>query len=267
MNHVQKSISLFGTLLLLGAGCLGNASVEQKTDASVGSEVTTEEGAYPEDADQTQNAEGTTTGTDASLNAETTLDASLNLSAPAKADASAKTTVNVGAKAGADSKKTEGTLTQEVSGDLKTDAAASSNGASSKPVSGTSETPTQETKSEAEPTPAPSPTPAPAPEPTPEPESTPAPPADVTVNMTAKQWEFIPNTVKVKQGQKVILNITSTDLDHGISLAAFGVSDTLVSGKTTTVSFVADKVGSFGFFCSVFCGAGHGGMTGTVVVE
>ena len=86
--------------------------------------------------------------------------------------------------------------------------------------------------------------------------------------MTAKQWEFVPDTITVNKGDTVKLNIESVDVAHGIAIPEFGVSNKdLVPGKTVNVEFVADKTGTFNFFCNVQCGSGHGGMRGTLLVE
>lgn len=89
----------------------------------------------------------------------------------------------------------------------------------------------------------------------------------VEIDMTAKQWEFDPGTITVKQGQKVKLNIKSIDVAHGFALPDFGVSQRLDPGKEVTVEFTADKKGTFTFFCNVVCGAGHRDMKGALVVE
>lgn len=92
--------------------------------------------------------------------------------------------------------------------------------------------------------------------------------APVTITMTAKKWEFIPSEVRVKAGQKVTLRITSTDVKHGIASPALGISADLQPNQTTDVVFTAPtETGSYDFFCSVFCGAGHADMQGTVIVE
>ena len=85
--------------------------------------------------------------------------------------------------------------------------------------------------------------------------------------VTAKQWSFDPATITVKKGDKVKLTVKSVDVSHGFSLSAFGVNQTLEPNKEVAVEFVADKTGSFPFVCSVFCGSGHGGMKGTLIVE
>ncbi len=84
--------------------------------------------------------------------------------------------------------------------------------------------------------------------------------------MTAKQWEFVPETIKVNQGDKIKLKITSTDVAHGFSLNEFGINEILEPGKTVEVEFIADKRGTFNFFCSVICGEGHGNMNGKLIV-
>ena len=85
--------------------------------------------------------------------------------------------------------------------------------------------------------------------------------------MTAKKWEFVPDTITVNEGDTVKLEIESIDVTHGFGLSAFGINENLKSGETVEVEFVADKKGEFTFICSVFCGSGHGAMKGTLVVE
>ena len=108
------------------------------------------------------------------------------------------------------------------------------------------------------------PAPQPASSPTPVPSATQSAVKEFT--MTAKQWEFQPSTITVKRGDHVKLTIRSTDVAHGFGLPDFGVSSRLEPGQDTVVEFDADKTGTFTFRCSVFCGSGHGGMSGQLVV-
>lgn len=89
----------------------------------------------------------------------------------------------------------------------------------------------------------------------------------VEFNVTAKQFSFEPNPIRVKLGDRVRLNITSIDVTHGFSLPDFGISEVLEPGKTTSVEFIANKKGRFAFYCSIVCGAGHTGMRGNIIVE
>ncbi|MBI4361497.1 cupredoxin domain-containing protein [Candidatus Micrarchaeota archaeon] len=86
------------------------------------------------------------------------------------------------------------------------------------------------------------------------------------ISMTAKSFEFSPATFTVKKGVPVKLTITSEDVEHGFSISEFNVNAKLQPGQATVVQFTPDKAGQFTFFCSVVCGAGHGGMNGKLVV-
>ena len=86
-------------------------------------------------------------------------------------------------------------------------------------------------------------------------------------SMIAKKWQFDPSIINVKQGDKVRLKIKSIDVTHGFNLLDFNVNENLEPEKEVVVEFIADKKGEFSFFCSVFCGAGHSGMKGKLIVE
>jgi cytochrome c oxidase subunit II len=87
------------------------------------------------------------------------------------------------------------------------------------------------------------------------------------IQVTAKKYDFSPNPIHVKKGEHVKLIITATDHDHGFKLDAFHINQKLKKGVPATIEFTADKAGTFSFKCSVFCGFGHSGMKGTLVVE
>lgn len=83
-----------------------------------------------------------------------------------------------------------------------------------------------------------------------------------------KQFEFTPSTINVNRGEKVRLHITSLDVTHGFSLPDFSIdTGPVASGQTIVKEFTADKIGSFPFKCSVYCGSGHQGMKGMLIVN
>jgi cytochrome c oxidase subunit 2 len=88
-----------------------------------------------------------------------------------------------------------------------------------------------------------------------------------TIDVIAKDFEFIPDTIRVKEGTLVTLNIKSIEGTHGFALGVFGIDERLDEGVTKTVEFYAAKKGEYGFKCSHLCGLGHFGMTGTLVIE
>lgn len=85
--------------------------------------------------------------------------------------------------------------------------------------------------------------------------------------ITAKQFSFEPSTIEVNKGDKVRLIVTSIDVPHGIKVEEYGINERLEVGKPVTIEFTADKQGSFTTFCSVFCGSGHSGMKGKLIVK
>ena len=104
--------------------------------------------------------------------------------------------------------------------------------------------------------------------PTGEPADEEAPQEDVKeFTMEAKQFEFVPSTITVNEGDTVRLLITSTDVEHGIAIPEFGVNQDLPVGEEVVVEFVADQTGEFNMFCSVYCGQGHSSMTAQLIVQ
>ena len=87
------------------------------------------------------------------------------------------------------------------------------------------------------------------------------------IQMRAFQFGFDPNPVIVNEGERIKLVVTSTDVTHGISIAEFGVNVQLFPGRPSIIDFTADKAGTFIFYCSVPCGAGHRSMRGRLIVK
>ncbi len=101
-------------------------------------------------------------------------------------------------------------------------------------------------------------------------EAVPAAAVDKTVkefSITGKNWEWDPNTITVKKGDKVHLKLTGMDETHGFAIREYGINVNMPEGTTQTVDFVADKAGTFEFRCSVPCGSGHREMVGKLIVQ
>ncbi|MFZ2299709.1 MAG: cupredoxin domain-containing protein [Candidatus Moraniibacteriota bacterium] len=88
------------------------------------------------------------------------------------------------------------------------------------------------------------------------------------ITVEAHNWYFVPEEIRVKEGTKVKIIVRGISGAHIFAIPDFSVKSQLVEpGETTTVEFVADKKGEFSFKCAVFCGEGHSGMTGRLIVE
>lgn len=93
-----------------------------------------------------------------------------------------------------------------------------------------------------------------------------APHASHTFNLEARQFAYSPSVLHVAPGDMVTINLTSTDVVHGFYLDGYGVSIQSDPGQTTSLTFVADRSGSFRFRCNVTCGAMHPFMIGKLTV-
>ena len=89
----------------------------------------------------------------------------------------------------------------------------------------------------------------------------------LAVKMTAHRYDFIPDTVRVREGTLLKLRISATDGTHGFNLGAFGIDERLEQGETKEVELYAGRKGVYTFKCSHICGIGHLGMNGVLLVE
>ena len=88
-----------------------------------------------------------------------------------------------------------------------------------------------------------------------------------TIDITASRYQFEPATISVAQGDSVRLRLRSLDRSHAFAIKAFRVKTVIPKGgETVTVEFTVDQAGTFAFTCSEYCGPGHSGMKGALVV-
>lgn len=90
--------------------------------------------------------------------------------------------------------------------------------------------------------------------------------AQKTISITAQRFSFSPNEITVKKGEEITLEITSTDVSHGLLIEDLGVRTEIKKGKSTEVKFTPETAGTFQGKCAHFCGKGHGSMKMTVHV-
>jgi len=88
-----------------------------------------------------------------------------------------------------------------------------------------------------------------------------------TITVTAKRFEFVPSTITLKKGETVKLLVTSEDVTHGLFLRPLKIDTDLTPGKTQELTVTPQSPGTFTAICHHFCGAQHGNMKLTVIVE
>lgn len=87
------------------------------------------------------------------------------------------------------------------------------------------------------------------------------------IEITAKRYGFTPSTITLKKGETVKLRLHSEDVIHGFFSRQLKIDETIEPGKTTEVTLTPQTTGTFKTICDHFCGAGHGNMAMTIVVE
>lgn len=87
-----------------------------------------------------------------------------------------------------------------------------------------------------------------------------------TINIDGSNFKFVPNKIEVKKGNTVEIVFKNSQGYHDFVIDEFSVRTTqMQAGNTETITFVADKVGSFEYYCSVGTHR-QMGMVGTLIV-
>jgi len=98
-------------------------------------------------------------------------------------------------------------------------------------------------------------------------ESTQIIPEAKTFNVEAFQFGYEPNEIRVKEGDKVHVHLTTRDVSHGFAIRELKVSIAAAPGKPGDGEFVASKAGTYRWSCNIPCGSGHKVMSGSLIVE
>ncbi|HEX8932164.1 MAG TPA: cupredoxin domain-containing protein, partial [Patescibacteria group bacterium] len=80
-------------------------------------------------------------------------------------------------------------------------------------------------------------------------------------------YYFKPNIIKVKKGDTVKITFNSAGGVHDFVIDEYKIkSEKITSGNSTVINFVADKIGTFAYYCSI---GNHRemGMVGKLIVE
>jgi cytochrome c oxidase subunit 2 len=93
-----------------------------------------------------------------------------------------------------------------------------------------------------------------------------ASPAERVIRVDVSMTGFRPSTIRVQRGERVTIELHSTDVVHGLYLDGYGLVVTADPGQPASLSFTADRAGTFRFRCSVTCGALHPFLVGRLVV-
>jgi cytochrome c oxidase subunit II len=87
------------------------------------------------------------------------------------------------------------------------------------------------------------------------------------IEVHAKRFGFTPNLVTVKKGEAVKIHLVSDDVTHGFFSRPLKIDGTAGPGSPADIDFAPSQPGKYTIICDHFCGAGHGNMGMSIVVE
>lgn len=85
------------------------------------------------------------------------------------------------------------------------------------------------------------------------------------VYMIAKAYQWTP-VLKLKKGESVRLYLSSIDYQHGMSIQPLNLNFQVLPGYVYVVNLTPQTTGEFPIICNEFCGLGHHGMSGRIIV-
>ena len=92
------------------------------------------------------------------------------------------------------------------------------------------------------------------------------PPPGGDVYLHANQFAFRP-VLQLQQGETYRLLVSSTDVQHGLSLQPTNLNFQVLPGYLYVIRITPDETGEFPIICNEYCGLGHHLMTGLIVVD
>ncbi len=93
-----------------------------------------------------------------------------------------------------------------------------------------------------------------------------AKPQERVFRVTARQFAFEPPVLQVNPGDRVVIELRSSDVVHGLYVEGYDVEAVAEPGQPDRIVFVADRPGTYRLRCSVTCGDLHPFMGGKLRV-
>lgn len=92
-------------------------------------------------------------------------------------------------------------------------------------------------------------------------------PGRYEVNLQGHQWDYEPREIRIPVGTEVTFRGTSDDEVHGFIINGTSVRLELEPGRISEVTHTFTEPGEYQFICDWYCGTGHPGMSGKIIVE
>ncbi len=91
-------------------------------------------------------------------------------------------------------------------------------------------------------------------------------PGEYEAYLLSRQFVFEPREITVPAGSTITFHVTSVDVQHGMKIQDTNINLQVIPGHVSTLTATFDRPGVYPFICTEFCGLGHQGMFGHVIV-
>jgi heme/copper-type cytochrome/quinol oxidase subunit 2 len=85
--------------------------------------------------------------------------------------------------------------------------------------------------------------------------------------IVAKDFQYSPTRIEVRQDDLVKLTVRSDDIAHSFTIDEYRISKRVPAGGSTTFEFQVDRPGTCPFYCALTGEPGHKMMHGELVVR
>ena len=83
----------------------------------------------------------------------------------------------------------------------------------------------------------------------------------------AKKYKFAPARIEVDEGDLVRITLVAGDIPHSFTIDDYRIAKRSEPGKPVTFEFLADRAGTFKFYCNLMIDDGCRKMAGEMVVR
>ncbi len=90
---------------------------------------------------------------------------------------------------------------------------------------------------------------------------------DQVIEVKMSGYRFNPRSIEVRRGTKVRIALTATGRTYSMAIEGYGVSAVCPAGQTVYLDFIANKSGTFTYYCNMDVGDERSKMTGRLVVS
>lgn len=92
------------------------------------------------------------------------------------------------------------------------------------------------------------------------------PPPGSDIYLLGQMWRWYP-ILKLREGQEYRLHVSSSDLQHGLSVLPININFQILPGYDHVLTMTPNRKGEYEIICNEFCGIGHHMMTGKFIVD